>query len=186
MLKSLFEWTSFKFGCNAQYDKSEAWASIKCQHYFSIWKKYETQSFLYFEECTKASNKCLKSHDSIQQSKHIIYLKERNIFYGYVMLKFLPRNGIKRVDTKDFDLKKYISNKSKYCVLEVDIWIEIPKELPKLVPEKIELKKDMLPKYQLIMLPDFYNILKYLVPNFLIKKSMYFIMRTCNFTWDKN
>ena len=111
------------------------------------------------KRCTKASNKCLKSHDSKQQSKHIIYLKERNIFSGYVMLKFLPRNGIKRVDPKDFGLKKYISNKSKDCVLEVDIWIEIPKELPKLVPEKIELKKDMLPKYQLIMLPDFYNIL---------------------------
>ena len=43
----------------------------------------------------------------------------------------------------------------------------------------------MLSEYQL-KIADLYNIpsgnVKTLVPNFLIKKSMYFIMKTCNFT----
>ena len=50
--------------------------------------------------------------------------------------------------------------------------------------DKIEIKKDMLSKYQLRIF-DFCNIsignVKKLVPTFLIKKRMFLIMRTCNF-----
>ena len=50
--------------------------------------------------------------------------------------------------------------------------------------DKIEIKKDMLSKYQL-RISDFCNIsignVKKLVPTFLIKKRMFLIMRTYNF-----
>ena len=75
------------------------------------------------------------------------------------------------------------SNSSKGCVLGVDL--EYPKKLHKLhnehplAPDKIEIK--MLSEYQLKIV-NLHNILidniKKLVLNFLIKKSMWFIMKT--------
>ena len=58
--------------------------------------------------------------------KYIIYLDTNN-FYGYAISKFLPKSGFKWIDPKEFDLKKYTSNSSKRCVLEVDL--EYPKKL---------------------------------------------------------
>ena len=46
------------------------------------------------------------------------------------MSKFLRTSGLKSIDPKKLDLKKYTSNSSKGCVLEVDL--EYPKELRKL------------------------------------------------------
>ena len=43
------------------------------------------------------------------------------------MLKFLPINGFKWIDPKDFDSNKYSSDSSKAFVSEVDL--EYPKEL---------------------------------------------------------
>ena len=43
---------------------------------------------------------------------------------------FLPTSGLKWTDPKEFDLKKFTSNTSKGCVLEVDL--EYPKKLHKL------------------------------------------------------
>ena len=37
------------------------------------------------------------------------------------MFKFLPTNGFKWIDSKDFDLNKCTSKSSKRCVLEVDL-----------------------------------------------------------------
>ena len=74
----------------------------------------------------KAKNKYLKSYDTKQESKHIIYLDANNL-YGYAMSKFLPTRRFKWIDTKEFYLKKYISNSSEGGVLEVDL--EYPKEL---------------------------------------------------------
>ena len=60
-----------------------------------------------------------------------------------------------------FDLNKYSSNSSKVCILEVDL--EYPKELRglhndfSLVPDKIEIKEEMLLNYQL-KINDFYII----------------------------
>ena len=88
------------------------------------------------------------------------------------MSKFLPTIGLKWVDSEEFDLNKYTSNSSKGCVLEINV--EYPKELLKLdngyplAPDKLEIKRKMLPEYQL-KIADLYNLptgnVKKLVPN---------------------
>ena len=88
-------------------------------------------------------------------------------------------------------MNNYTSNSLKGCFLKVDL--EYPKELPdlhndySLTPDKIEIKREMLSEYQL-KIADLYNIpignVKKLVPNFFMKKSVCFIMKTYNFTWD--
>ena len=75
---------------------------------------------------SKENNKYLKSCDTKQESKHIIYLDTNNL-YGYAMSKFLPTSGFKWIDPKEFDLNKYSSNSWKGCVPEVGL--EYPKEL---------------------------------------------------------
>ena len=92
------------------------------------------------------------------------------------MSKFLPTSGFKWIDPKEFNLNKYTSNSSEGCVLKVDL--EYPKELRELhndyplAPDKIGIKKEMLPDYQL-KIADLYNIpignVKKLVPNFFDK-----------------
>ena len=63
------------------------------------------------------------------------------------MSKFLSAGEFKWIDPKEFDLKKYTSNSSKGCVLEVDL--EYAKELHKLhsdyplSPDKREIKKNV-------------------------------------------
>ena len=58
-------------------------------------------------------------------------------------------------------MNKYTSNSSKRCVLKADL--EHPKELRELrndyslAPDKIEIKREMLPEYQL-KTADLYNI----------------------------
>ena len=74
---------------------------------------------------SKANNRYLKSYDLKQKLKYIIYLDMNNL-YSYAMSKFLPTSEFKRIDPKEFDLNKRISNSSKRCVLEVDL--EYPKE----------------------------------------------------------
>ena len=109
---------------------------------------------------SKANNKYLKSYDPKQESKHITYL-DANKLYGYAMSKFLPTSGFKSIDPKGYDLNKYTSNSSKGLVLEVGL--EYPKELQELhkdyplVPDKVEIKRKMLPEYQL-KIADLYNI----------------------------
>ena len=74
---------------------------------------------------------------------------------------FLSTGKFKIKDLIEFDLNKYTRNNSKGCVLEVDL--EYPKDLRELhndysfAPEKIEIKKEILYKYQL-MISDIYNI----------------------------
>ena len=48
---------------------------------------------------SKTSNNYLKSYDLKQQSKHIIYLDENNL-YGYAMSKFLPTKIFKWIDPR--------------------------------------------------------------------------------------
>ena len=105
------------------------------------------------------------------ESKHIIYLDANNL-YAYAMSRFLLTSRFKRIDSKEFDLNRYTSNSSKGCVLEVDL--EYPKELHELhndlplAPDKIEIKREMLSRYQ-VKIADLYNIpignVKKLVPN---------------------
>ena len=149
MSESLFECTSFKLGCKAEYDKSWSLIYFRCRHVFILWKQYERWSFLYFWGYSKATNKYLKSHDPTQESKYI-YLDKNNL-YGYVMSKFLPLSGLKWIDPKDFDSMKYSSKSSKGCVIEVDL--EYPKELRQLendsplAPDKIGIKEKRLSSY---------------------------------------
>ena len=94
------------------------------------------------------------------------------------MSKFLSMSGFKGTDPKEFEMNKYTCNSSKSCVLEVDL--EYPKELRELhndhplAPDKIEIKKEMLSKYQL-MIFEFYNIpighVKKMVPNIFHKEK---------------
>ena len=89
------------------------------------------------------------------------------------MSKFLRTSGFKRIDPKEFDLNKYTSNSSKWCVLEVDL--EYPKGLRELhnnyplAPDKIEIEIEM-SDYQL-KVADIYSIpignVKKIVSNFL-------------------
>ena len=78
---------------------------------------------------SKINNKYLKSYDSKQESKHIIYLDANNL-YGYTMSKFPPTSGLKWIDPREFKSNKYSSNSLKGCVLEIDL--EYPRELPQL------------------------------------------------------
>ena len=94
--------------------------------------------------------------------------------HGYTMSKFLLTNGFKWIDPKEFHLNKYTNNSSKGCVLEIDL--EYRKELHELhsdyplVPDEIEIKREMLSEYQL-NIADLYNIpirnVINLLPNFL-------------------
>ena len=94
------------------------------------------------------------------KNQNIMYLDENNL-YGYAMSKFLPASGFKWLDPKEFHLNKYTSYSSKGCVLEIDL--EYPKEIRELhddyllLPDKIEIKREMLSDYQL-KTADHYNI----------------------------
>ena len=122
----------------------------------------------------KTSNKCLKSYDPKQKSKHIIYLDMKKL-YGCAMSKFLPTSGFKWIDPKEFDLNNYTSNSSNRCVLEAVL--EYPKELRELhndyplAPDKTD---EMLSDYQL-KIADPLDIpignAKKLVPNFFDKEK---------------
>ena len=106
------------------------------------------------------------------------------------MSKFLPTSGFKWIDPKQFNLNKcFIQNNSTGCVLDIDL--EYQKDLRELhndyplALDKIEIKREILSEYQL-KIAALYNfllvMLKKFVSNFLIKKSMCFIMKTCNFS----
>ena len=109
---------------------------------------------------SKANNKSLKSYDSKQWSKHIINLDTNNL-YGYGMSKFFPIYEFKWIDPKEFDLNKYtrIVLKAVFSKLILNIqkklW-ELHNDYL-LVPDKIEIKREMLSKYQL-KIDDLYNI----------------------------
>ena len=64
----------------------------------------------------KANNKHLKSYESSQELKHIIYLDANNLG-GYAMSKFLPTSEFKWMDSKEIEkngkLRK--QNRSKPC-----------------------------------------------------------------------
>ena len=92
------------------------------------------------------------------------------------MFKFSLTRRLKWIDLHEFDFNKYSRNSSASCVLKV--YFEYPKklrELPNdcpLAPDKIEVKREMLSKYQL-RISDFNNFhignVKRLVPNFFGK-----------------
>ena len=58
------------------------------------------------------------------KNQNVIFLSTSNL-YGYTMSKFPPTGRVKWISSKEFDLDKYTSNKSKESVVEVDL--EYPK-----------------------------------------------------------
>ena len=132
---------------------------------------------------SKASNKYLKSYDPKQESKQIIYLDPDNS-YGYPKARSLLTSGLKWIDPNNFNSNKYSTNSSNSCVLEVEL--EYSKELRglhndyPLVPDKIEIKREMLSNYK-IKIVDVYKILigpiKKLLPNFFDKDNFQFYLR---------
>ena len=120
------------------------------------------------------ANKCLKSYDPKEESKHIIFLNAN----GYAMSNFHPASRFKWIDPKVYDLNKYTSNSSIGCVIEVDL--EHPKELRELRKDyplaliKMEIKSEMLSEYQW-KIADICNIsignVKKMVPNFCDKEN---------------
>ena len=144
--------------------------------YLLFHKEWEVEFLTFLKDIVKPTISIWNLVTQNKNPKAIIYL-DRNNLYGYAMLKFLPTNGFTWIDPKKFDWNKYISNSSKGCVLEVDL--EYPKELQELhndyplAPGKIEIKRELLSSYRLII-ADFYNIpignVKELVLNFIDKE----------------
>ena len=138
---------------------------------------------------SKANNKYLKSYDTKQESKHIIYLEAINL-YGYTTSKFLPTDRYEWIEPKEFDLNKHTSNSSKGYGREVDL--EYPKNYVNyimIIRQPQIIQKPKKPKYQLII-ADFYNIfignVKKLVPNIFHKKGVCFIMKLKKYTAYEN
>ena len=90
------------------------------------------------------------------------------------MSNFLSRSGLKRIDPKEFNLSKYTSKSSKGYVLENRKELRESHYDYLLVPNKIEIKGEILSEYQL-KIDDLYNIpignVKKLVPNFFNKEK---------------
>ena len=81
--------------------------------------------------------------------------KNQNIYTStritYMVIECLPTSRFKWIDPKEFDLNKYTSNNPREYVLEVAL--EYPQELQELhsddclAPDKIEIKREMLPEH---------------------------------------
>ena len=126
-------WKNYEF-CQCQYFRAPSlnWDAMLNMTKIKLELLSDPDMYMFFEKgmrggvsyvsnrYSKNNNKCLKSNDPKQESKHVIYLDANNL-YGYVMSKFLPTNGFKWLDPKDFDLNKCTSNSSKVCILEVDL-----------------------------------------------------------------
>ena len=103
----------------------------------------------------KPNNKYLKPYDQKQELKQVIYLR-----LVYMVMRCL-RSGFKWIGPKEFDVNKYTSNNSKVLALDVDL--RYPKQLCglhneyPLAPDKIEIKRKMLPSYQ-SKIAEFYKI----------------------------
>ena len=106
-----------------------------------------------------------------------MYLANNNLYF-YAMPKSPPKVGFKWLDPAKFKLDKCYDGSCRVSVLEVDL--ACPKELHELhddyllLPDKLEIKREMLSDDQLETADD-YKIsianVKKLVPNFLDKKK---------------
>ena len=74
MSKSFFGCPNFKLGCNTQNEKN--WAvTYPDPHIYVFFEKYARGKISRISNSSsKANNKYLKSYDTKQESKHIIYL----------------------------------------------------------------------------------------------------------------
>ena len=127
---------------------------------------------------SKANNKYIKCYDSSKESKYIAYLDTNNL-YGWAISQYLRCSGFKWFNQKEingFCLNSVSQNSFLDYVLDVDL--EYPSELHDLhndypiVPEKLEISENILPKY-CCNIADKYGIkiggVNKLVPNLDIK-----------------
>ena len=136
--------------------------------------------YIFFEKGTRGRISYISNRSSKANNKYLKYYDASNL-YGYPMSKFLPTSGFKWIDPKELDMKKYTNNSSIGSVFEVDL--ECSKELCKLqknyplVPDKLEIKRETLSKYQLLI-ADLHSIpidnLKKIVPYFFDKEKYLF------------
>ena len=142
-------------------------------------EKYRRGEISYVSNrCSKSNQKYLKLYDPKQESEDIMNLDGNNL-YGIAMSNFFPTSGFKWIYLKEFDLNEHISNGSKIWVLEVDLMYlkelrQLQNDYP-LVPDKIDIKREMLSEYEL-KISDLYNIpignVENLVPNFIDKENV--------------
>ena len=83
----------------------------------------------------------------------LVYLEAHNL-YGYSISTLLPTSEFEWTDSKDFNLNKY-NNSSDGGFLEVDFeyqkeWCQLHNDYP-LAPDKTQIKKKMMCKYQLLI-----------------------------------
>ena len=79
---------------------------------YLVFSKGMRQNFLHSKIYREANNKYLKSYDSNQESKHIIYLVNKNLWSH---AKFLPTGAFKWIDSKGFVWNRSTSHSSKVC-----------------------------------------------------------------------
>ena len=94
MFESLFECTSFKLGCDAQYNNTWSWTHFRWDICLFFEKGIRSGFSYISKRHSKLKKRYLKSYDPKQKSNHITYLETNNL-YDYAMLKILPTGGFK-------------------------------------------------------------------------------------------
>ena len=104
------------------------------------------------------------------KNQNIIYLVA-NSLYGYAMSRFLTTSGFDSADPKEAIVPKDCFRNWSW-IFEKGTWIKYD-DYP-LAPDKTEIRREMLPSYQL-KIAYFHSIptgnVIHLMPNFLIKKA---------------
>ena len=123
----------------------------------------------------KANNPLLKEYDSNKKSSYIMYLDANNL-YGWAMVQHLPTSGFKWSSASIEDILQHPVDDKVGYICEVDL--EYPKELHQmhndypLAPEKLEVQKEWLSKYQHnLMTTSSCLKVKKLVPNLMPKQK---------------
>ena len=90
-------------------------------------KKVQGVAFLIF--LIDTTKPIIYTYNLMTQNKNqkIIIYSDGNNLYGHALSRFLPTCGFKWIDLTEFDINKNTSNRSKGCVLEVNL--EYLKEL---------------------------------------------------------
>ena len=123
----------------------------------------------------KANNPLLEDFDPNKKSSYIMYLDANNL-YGWAMVQHLPTSGFKWSSASIEDILNHPINDKVGYICEVDL--EYPDGLHQmhndypLAPEKLEVQKEWLSKYQQDLNPTKSSLkVKKLVPNLMPKQK---------------
>ena len=92
MSESLFEWISLRWDDMLNITRGELEFMSDTDIYLFLEKGMTDGCSYISKRCSQASSRYLKSYNTKQESKHIIYLGDNN-FYCYKMSKFLLAGG---------------------------------------------------------------------------------------------